>query len=254
MFKWQSLFITIITGLLLISSSASARFYSVDPVGFQESNSISFNRYGYANNNPYGFTDPNGEYPGYTFPSDYFSSGLGSDVNGFAKGVGATALDVVTLDPSFTNGDLVIGKTVNPNEEFGYLVGRYASSLGLGKALSTGKLATSTQSRTMIGDVALEKTTTNMRSALERAGYKGTSITNPAGTETGTLHNIAHMKMDVRVMNGGPSHNPRVTTNIQGSKQAANPTTGESFKGNISKSEQAEKSHFSLDNDKETSF
>lgn len=249
MFKWQRLFITIITGLLLSTSSASARFYSVDPVAFQEGNSISFNRYGYANNNPFKFTDPNGEFP-VVIPDPGFM--FRSEVHGFAKGVGATALDVATLDPSFTNGDLVIGKTVNPDEEFGYLVGRYTSSLGLGKALSTGKLATSTQSRTMIGNVALEKTTTNMRSALEKAGYKGTSITNPAGTETGTLHNIAHMKMDVRVMNGGPKHNPRVTTNIQGSKQAANPTTGESFKGNISKSEQAEKSHFSLDN--ETSF
>ncbi len=75
MFKWKSLLITMITGLLLTSNPASARFYSVDPVGFQESNSISFNRYGYANNNPYGFTDPNGESPFGFLPQDYFSSG-----------------------------------------------------------------------------------------------------------------------------------------------------------------------------------
>lgn len=131
MFKWKSLLITIITGLLLTSNPASARFYSVDPVGFQESNSISFNRYGYANNNPYGFTDPNGELP-VVIPDPGFM--FRSEVHGFAKGVGATALDVVTLDPSFTNGDLVLGKTVNPDEEFGYLVGRSVSSLGLGKA------------------------------------------------------------------------------------------------------------------------
>ena len=29
------------------------RFMGVDPVGFQENNTISFNRYNYANNNPY---------------------------------------------------------------------------------------------------------------------------------------------------------------------------------------------------------
>ena len=37
------------------------RFMSMDPVGFQEGNVHSFNKYAYANNNPYGYVDPNGE-------------------------------------------------------------------------------------------------------------------------------------------------------------------------------------------------
>jgi RHS repeat-associated protein len=37
------------------------RFYSVDPEGFDEANPHSFNRYAYANNNPYRFVDPDGE-------------------------------------------------------------------------------------------------------------------------------------------------------------------------------------------------
>ena len=39
------------------------RFLSVDPVDFQEGDVHSFNRYTYANNNPYRYVDPNGESP-----------------------------------------------------------------------------------------------------------------------------------------------------------------------------------------------
>ncbi len=36
------------------------RFLAIDPVGFSPDNPQSFNRYAYANNNPYGFVDPDG--------------------------------------------------------------------------------------------------------------------------------------------------------------------------------------------------
>ena len=39
------------------------RFLAIDPEDFHESNVQSFNRYAYANNNPYGYVDPNGESP-----------------------------------------------------------------------------------------------------------------------------------------------------------------------------------------------
>ncbi len=39
------------------------RFYSNDPVGFSASNPMMFNRYAYANNNPYKYTDPDGRAP-----------------------------------------------------------------------------------------------------------------------------------------------------------------------------------------------
>ena len=37
------------------------RFLEIDPVGFDEGNPQSFNRYAYANNNPYKFVDPDGK-------------------------------------------------------------------------------------------------------------------------------------------------------------------------------------------------
>ncbi|TQV69679.1 hypothetical protein FKG94_23075 [Exilibacterium tricleocarpae] len=39
------------------------RFMGIDAVGFQDDNPISFNRYAYANNNPYKYVDPDGNLP-----------------------------------------------------------------------------------------------------------------------------------------------------------------------------------------------
>ena len=36
------------------------RFLSIDPVGFDDVNPQSFNRYAYANNNPHWYVDPDG--------------------------------------------------------------------------------------------------------------------------------------------------------------------------------------------------
>lgn len=42
---------------------AIGRFMAIDPVGVDEANIHSFNRYAYANNNPYKFVDPDGRNP-----------------------------------------------------------------------------------------------------------------------------------------------------------------------------------------------
>src|SRR5215467_10972517 len=53
------------TGLVYMGARyydpVAGRFVSKDPVGFDEKNVQSFNRYAYANNNPYRFVDPTGQ-------------------------------------------------------------------------------------------------------------------------------------------------------------------------------------------------
>lgn len=77
------------------------RFYSNDPVGFTASNPMMFNRYAYANNNPYKFTDPNGENPAMAI-SRSFSTGYsaGSRINsaitaGLGKSLGVAIYDAL---------------------------------------------------------------------------------------------------------------------------------------------------------------
>ena len=81
-----------------------------------------------------------------------------------------------------------------------------------------------------------------VRASLEGAGFQGKAVQNAAGTETGTIHNIPGMKMDARVMDGGPNHPARVVTSRQGTSQPVNPANGSNF-GNVPKVEQRERSH-----------
>ena len=81
-----------------------------------------------------------------------------------------------------------------------------------------------------------------VRASLEGAGFQGKSVQNAASTEAGTIHNIPGMKMDARVMDGGPNHPARVVTSRQGTSQPVNPANGSNF-GNVPKVEQRERSH-----------
>ena len=70
------------------------RFISVDPAGFDENNVQLFNRYAYANNNPYGYVDPDGGLP-FAIPLVWAGKGLmalGAGVSGHAVGTGGYEL------------------------------------------------------------------------------------------------------------------------------------------------------------------
>lgn len=62
------------------------RFTGVDPVGFVEGNLHSFNRYAYANNNPYKFVDPDGRYAEAPFEALSITIGIGSLVSNYQQG------------------------------------------------------------------------------------------------------------------------------------------------------------------------
>ena len=63
------------------------RFYSNDPVGFSVGNPMMFNRYGYGNNNPYSYVDPEGATP--ALPLVGAGAGVGAIVGGVSSFTGA---------------------------------------------------------------------------------------------------------------------------------------------------------------------
>lgn len=198
------------------------RFLSPDPVDVSGTNGANFNRYWYANNNPYRFVDPDGRFGEGAAErfGDSYGNWTAEERAPFEAVAIPAAIAAVALTP-------VVGPEL---------------ALGARAVLRT-------QERPAVAGVRVGKTPSETRAALEKAGHEGTPISNSAGTETGTLHNVPSMKMDVRVMDGGPRHGPRVVTTVQGTRQPVNPADGKNL-GNIPKAEQRKINHIPLKPDK----
>ena len=98
----------------------------------------------------------------------------------------------------------------------------------------------------MIGGVEVSTSSAAAaRGSLEKAGFPGRVAEKAGVTEAGTIHNMPGFKMDVRVMDGGSKHPPRIVTNRQGSSQGVNPVNGKNF-GNIGNAAEKAKSHFKI--------
>jgi RHS repeat-associated protein len=197
------------------------RFLSVDPVTADANTGAMFNRYKYAANNPFRFVDPDGRQE---MAAERFNEAFAKDpgaFEAFEPAAVAVTIAAVALTP-------VVGPSA---------------------AATLRTAVKSSPERPTVAGVQVGKTPSETRKALEQAGHAGQQVSNKAGTETGTLHNVPSMKMDVRVMNGGPKHSPRVVTTAQGTRQPVNPANGKNF-GNIPKAQQLDKSHILLKPDK----
>ncbi|WP_420805469.1 RHS repeat domain-containing protein [Leptospira weilii] len=81
-----------------------------------------------------------------------------------------------------------------------------------------------------------------VKDSLSKAGFP-TKERDPNKKESGTIFNIPDKKMDVRVMDGGPNHPPRVVTTKENTNMSVNPNTGKNYPGNMKGDEQKSRSH-----------
>ncbi|MET1219071.1 MAG: RHS repeat-associated core domain-containing protein [Glaciecola sp.] len=199
------------------------RFLQTDPIGYEDQ----MNLYAYVGNDPINMVDPTGKVAESIWDASSLSVGLVSLGKNLAAGnwsaAGIDAIGVIADGAALAIPFVPGGASTAIS---GYRQGAdfIASADG----------------------AVVRNSTSAVRESLEGAGMSGTAVTNKAGTEAGTIHNVPDMKMDVRVMDGGPNHPPRVVTSRQGSSQPVNPANGKNF-GNMKKAEQRAKSHLEVD-------
>lgn len=94
---------------VMTCSNAHARFLSVDPVKTSGNNGANFNRYWYANNNPYLFTDPDGRAAVITYKQDG-SISIAVPINYSGPGASAANTSAIASDTASTwSGQYFVG-------------------------------------------------------------------------------------------------------------------------------------------------
>lgn len=210
---------------------ALGRFLSVDPVGFNESNPASFNRYIYGNNNPNKYIDPNGELPillvywGVTAALtayDTYSAYQEGGAKGAIKQVGT---DIVL---GAVGGGLVSKFAVRGGKLFSGVTG---VAKGRGK---TDFIVSS-------NSTATHASQSKLKDSLVGAGAKSKGPTTQT-SEAGEIFNMntANGSMDIRIMSGksggGANSGPRTITTRPGTKDYVHPN-GQRITGAVSKSD-----------------
>jgi RHS repeat-associated protein len=80
------------------------RFMSIDPVGFDEKNIHSFNRYAYANNNPYKYVDPDGKWATLAIGGIRFAPAALRALATVGSGLGIVIYNATHSEPNSSDG------------------------------------------------------------------------------------------------------------------------------------------------------
>jgi len=193
------------------------RFMGTDPAGFREDDVISFNRYAYGSNNPYGNLDPDGNIP---IPvlvfGAYKLASLGYDAYSTYRTL--SSADATTTDKALAVGGMAVG-AVDPTG-----VSRHVRSMRQGGGVARGKGAPDfvvTRDGT-----AVPVSQSRMRQGFDDAGFPSRPSTKTS--EPGVIHAVPTSKgpIDVRTMEGSAHHPRRAVTTTPGTNSPRTPSGG----------------------------
>ncbi len=132
------------TGLVYMGARyydpVAGRFISTDPKGFDEANVHSFNRYAYANNNPYKYRDPDGRWAQLLVRAEYsvvvaVATRLGAGAAG--SWIGEKAWNILhqeeSTTPQATSGEAPVRDVVVPSDKYPESAGHIQDAQGNGQ-------------------------------------------------------------------------------------------------------------------------